>query len=241
MWHQHLSAFGDPGIAGVELCLPANAYTDRLERQVDNHTAAAVWSKGHGQVPGTKRDPPNDETDRRAKRPQIKWRQTTPSEMHHDTEVATRRLSGCTGHMNHTPATAGVWFYIRLARPVVPGPPNDNPPAKRDPNPTPAIAGYRFNHPKPATPPTEIITHPPNESRERDVPKNIRPDPREWERTTQDGRDPRRATHPPKQTRDPAEQPCKNGDPKRNPRMGKHDTGHKPWTNPTPALAGVII
>ncbi|KAF9505421.1 hypothetical protein BS47DRAFT_1368075 [Hydnum rufescens UP504] len=66
---------------------------------------------------------------------------TTPSEMHHDTEVAMRWPSGHTGHMNHTPAMAGVWFYIRLARPVVPGPLNDNPPAK---NPTPAIVGVWF-------------------------------------------------------------------------------------------------
>ncbi|KAF9509183.1 hypothetical protein BS47DRAFT_1365451 [Hydnum rufescens UP504] len=126
-----LERFWDPAIAGVELRphIPT-AYKGKTSRRP--HPPLRVWSKAA----------PNE----------MAPNKTTPSETQHDAEVAARRWSGRT---NHTPAAAGVWFYIR---PVERAPPrtitrpqneirkrqsakrrNQATPNRR--NPTPAIAG----------------------------------------------------------------------------------------------------
>ncbi|KAF9505550.1 hypothetical protein BS47DRAFT_1367991 [Hydnum rufescens UP504] len=140
--------------------------------------------------------PPNDETQpprsqmathkpkmpqmkpRQAKRPQIKRRQTKPCQAKCTMTQRWLRAGRVAAQATRTT------HPLRRPDPVVPGPPNNNPPAKRDLTNDETKRSYRLNHPKPATPPTEIIMHPPNESRERDLPKNICPDPREWKTVT---------------------------------------------------------
>ncbi|KAF9519950.1 hypothetical protein BS47DRAFT_1357951 [Hydnum rufescens UP504] len=124
-----LERFWDPAIAGIELGPHIPTSLQRKDKQTTT-PAAAVWSKAA----------PNE----------MAPNKTTPSETQHDAEVAARRWSGRT---NHTPAAAGVWFYIR--------------------NPTPAIviaSTTRQMNP----PPPEMTTNPPNEGHKHDLPRNNR-------------------------------------------------------------------
>ncbi|KAF9518570.1 hypothetical protein BS47DRAFT_1358852 [Hydnum rufescens UP504] len=131
LWRRHLSAFGDPAIAGIELRphIPTGNRLQRKGKQTTTPAAAGVvkrsWPRPRHQTRPRQRTRPDRSGPKRQhanrKQPEnnpneaapneMAPNKTPPSETQQDAEVAARRRSGCT---NHTPAAAGVWFYIRL-------------------------------------------------------------------------------------------------------------------------------
>ncbi|KAF9514192.1 hypothetical protein BS47DRAFT_1361861 [Hydnum rufescens UP504] len=175
-------------ICGIELRLPANAYTDLPKRQVDApHPLPAGVVKSHGQRPDD-RGPKWQHTNKNAQNepspsetaPNQMGHKHTTSEMHHDTEVAHARDAHCTAHDDHT-------RYGGLARPWcrplnnnLPQSeiPNDETPNKVTPNhrnPTPAIMGYRLNTPN--QPPSHRNNHAPANRATNAICQEHHPDP----------------------------------------------------------------
>ncbi|KAF9503805.1 hypothetical protein BS47DRAFT_1369261 [Hydnum rufescens UP504] len=128
----HLNAFGDPAIASVELRphIPTGNRLQRKGKQTTTPAAAGVvkrsWPCPRHQTRPRQRTRPDRSGPKRQhanrKQPEnnpneaapneMAPNKTPPSETQQDAEVAAPRRSG---HTNHTPAAAGVWFYIRLA------------------------------------------------------------------------------------------------------------------------------
>ncbi|KAF9519830.1 hypothetical protein BS47DRAFT_1336547, partial [Hydnum rufescens UP504] len=142
-------------------------------------------------------------------------------------EVATHHPSG---PVKHTPAAAGVWFYVRWPQ-MKTGETNPPEMTRSDAKPYEPHTRYRgcvglykviasTTRQTNPSPPLEIITPGKREPQTRPAQEHPPDETREREHTTQDRRDPRRATHPPKRV-------CSNF--------------KKPRTNPTPAEAGVVI